>query len=415
MNGSIGQAVSRSRSGRPAIGLLALDAFINRTGIARYQAALITELRDRANLHVFVRERLFARYGKSLPEPLRSVSVHRYSRPRTLLRNAFPIAAYGFANPDLITWNPATFARLMGSRIVPAVYIDRAGLDLFHGTSNFLPRTRHRMNRVVTVHDTIPLTHPEGLPRILVRAFLRPDELRPGDHVIVDSEAGRDVLSRVIDHPLSNVHVIPLAIDHDSFRPDSGRGSRVTSPPYILSVGAIAQHKNLVRALSAFERLAARQPALRWKIVGLKGWGWREFSRALDRSPNRDRIDVLGLVPDAELAGHYRGAEALLFPSLIEGFGIPVAEALACGIPVAASDIPAVRELAGDAFVPFDPLDVQAIAEATERAAFDSEDRERRRRAGIERVRKLTWARSAEMHLEVYARALDTEVESLAA
>lgn len=247
-----------------------------------------------------------------------------------------------------------------------------------------------------------------------MRVFVRAREIEADDHVIVDSEAGRQDLLSAIEHPRENLHVIPLGIEHDVFHPSDGApGSNTASPPYILSVGVIAHHKNLVRGLRAFERLAASHPELRWKLVGLRGWGWSELKRELDRSPVRNRVDVLGLVPDRELADYYRGARALLFPSLVEGFGFPVAEALACGTPVAASTIPAVGEIAGDTFVPFDPLDVEAMAEATERAAFGSVERERLRRLGIGRVAGLTWSRVAERHLDVYARALDVSVDSL--
>lgn len=395
---------------------MAVDAFINRTGIARYQAALITELGPRTNLHALVMEKLFARHpGSALPTPLQRVTLHRHARPSTLIRNSLRIAEYTLTNPDLLSWDIGTIPQLVAGRIFPAVYIDRSAFDLFHGTANFLPRTRRRLARVVTIHDTIPLTHPHGLPKILLRAFVQAPELRPEDHVIVDSETGREELARAIDHPTDGVHVIPIAIDHAMFRPAAETVDRDTHerPPYILSVGTIAHHKNLVRALRAFERLAAAHPALRWKIAGLQGWGWREFQGALDRSPARARVDVLGVVPDRDLSSYYQGARALLFPSLVEGFGIPVAEALACGTPVAASNIPAVREVAGDAFVPFDPLAVESITDATERAAYDPDGREHRRKAGIERVSRLTWPRAADRHLEVYARALDVEVASL--
>jgi alpha-1,3-rhamnosyl/mannosyltransferase len=213
-----------------------------------------------------------------------------------------------------------------------------------------------------------------------------------------------------VDHPEGNTHVIHVGIDHSVFRPE---GPSESGGPYLVSVGVIEPRKNLVRALSAFERLAKAHEGLRWKIVGRKGWGWGEFEAALGASAVRDRVDLLGVLSDEELAKLYRGARALLYPSLWEGFGIPVVEALACGTAVAASRLPAIEEVGGDAVVPLDPADTVSIAEAAERAAFDELGREQRRKRGIEQANRFNWQRAADQHLDVYAQALDVAVVDL--
>ncbi|MGQ0796943.1 MAG: glycosyltransferase family 4 protein [Methanobacteriota archaeon] len=403
--------MSDANRAAPSIALLASDAFVSRTGIGRYQTALIEELGGRINLHALVNEQWIGRMsGRPPPPTLRGVPTHRYGRIGTAVGTTPWIAAHAVRTRDLITWNLGVCLQLLSARLLPGGYVDRMGFDLVHGTANYLPRTYGRTARVITVHDAIPLTHPEGLPTMLIRGFVRASELRPEDHIVTDSETALRELSRSFDHPRERQHVIPLAIDHGVFRPAPPESP---GPPYILSVGIIAQHKNLVRGLGAFERVAAHDRDLRWKIIGLKGWGWNEFRHALGSSPARGRVDLLGLVPDETLAAYYRGARALLFPSLVEGFGIPVLEALACGTPVAASSIPVLHELAGDAFVQFDPLDPSGIAEALQRATFDEATRQRLRHAGLERAARFTWPRAAEEHLRVYAAALETDVPSL--
>ena len=396
----------------PSIALLLSDGFINRTGIGRYQQALIEELSGRINLHALVDERWVGRMsGGSFPPPFRMTPIHRYRRVRTVARNAPRIVGNAVRSRDFRTRDPLRFLETLRTRVLPAAYVDRAGFSLLHGTANYIPRTFGPTARVVTIHDTIPLSHPEGLPKLLIGGFVRPSELRPEDHVITDSQTSLRELRRLFDHPRDRLHAIPLAPDHRVFRPGPTPSNK--GPPYVLSVGIIARHKNLLQGLRAFEQVAARRRDLRWKIVGLKGWGWPEFRRALDASTAKDRVDVLGLTTDEGLAEYYRGARALLFPSLVEGFGIPVLEALACGTPVAASSIAVLHEIAEGAFVPFDPSDATGIAEALERAAFDEAERDRLRRNGLDKAAMFTWSKVAEDHLRVYAAALETDVGSL--
>jgi glycosyltransferase involved in cell wall biosynthesis len=253
---------------------------------------------------------------------------------------------------------------------------------------------------------------PERHTRNTVKCFVRPAEIRATDQVIADTRSGLDDLLRVVDHPRENCHVIHLGIDTEVFHPPAADATPADAP-YLLSVGTIEPRKNLVRALAAFERLAKDHAGLRWKIAGQRGWGWSEFSSALARSPVRDRVDLLGPVPDADLAGLYRSARALLFPTLWEGFGFPVVEALACGTPAAASKLPAIEEAGGGAFVPLDPTSIESMVEAVERAAFEEAGRASRKAAGLEHAKRFDWARTAEETLRVYAQALDRPVEEL--
>lgn len=399
--------------GTPRIGLVAPLAFVGRSGIARYQTELVRHLAGRADLHLLVQERLLRTLrAQGLPEPMSRTSLHDYYRSAFVLRNAPYISGGLIRAPWIFDWNPETFLSLAASRLFAGAAADRAGLDLIHGTMNWLPHARGAKARVLTVLDTIPLDLPDQVTRTTRRAFVRQDELRADDHLLFISKAAQADFARWRSHPSNLCRVVPLGIDHEVFH--SGLpGAPRADPPYILSVGMFEPRKNLLRALAAFARLAPDHPGLRWKVAGAPGFGRDRFLRALSASPARARVDVLPPPDDAALADLYRGASCLLLPSLKEGFGFPVAEALACGTAVAASRIPAVEEAGGDAFVPLNPEDVDSISEAVEKAVFDETGRAARRERGLSHVRAFDWHTCARRHLEVYAGALDLPLDEL--
>lgn len=245
------------------------------------------------------------------------------------------------------------------------------GLDLLHCTTFRGPRTP-RIPTVLTVHDLALLRAPEAFPRwhrLYGRAGLR-SALQAADAVVAVSEFTRDetVAAGV---PAERIRVVPNAVD-DVFSPDGPRADG----DYVLAVATLEPRKNLGRVVQA-----ARRAGVELRVVGARGWGG---------------VDVAGWVgelPDTELAAAYRGARVVLYPSLYEGFGLPVLEAMASGVPVVTSSGTAMEEVAGGAAVLVDPLDVDAIAQGIA-------DAERRRDelvpAGIERASGFTWRRSAD-------------------
>jgi glycosyltransferase involved in cell wall biosynthesis len=395
----------------PSIAMFAQDAFVRPSGIARYQTELVSRFAGRMNLHLLIvhPSHVKASHG-SLPGPLQRATLEHYTNPSTVLSNSRRILAGFIEHPDLFDWHPRVFLEVISTRLFTGAYIDRAAFDLVHGTASYLPLTTGKTARVVTIHDTTPLTMPERHMRNTVKCFVRPSEIRPEDQVIADSRSGLVEILNVVDHPRENTHVIYLGIDRDVFFP---RREQPGGGDYLLTVGTIEPRKNLVRALAAFEKVANDHPGLQWKIAGSRGWGWADFSAALARSPARHRVELMGPVTDTELGDLYRGSRAVLFPTLWEGFGFPVAEALACGVPVAASKLPATQEVGGHAFVPLDPESVDSIAEAIVRAAFDEQGRAARRAAGLEHTRQFDWSAAAGSTLGVYARALERSPEDL--
>jgi glycosyltransferase involved in cell wall biosynthesis len=262
----------------------------------------------------------------------------------------------------------------------------RVRADLLHCTI-FRGPLRTGLPAVVTVHDLAVLRYPEAFPtwtRLYGRTWLRPT-LRRARRLIAVSEFTRRETVELTGVDPGRIDVVPNAVDPIFV----AEGPEVAGD-YVLAVGTLEPRKNLERVIEAARSLGAEL-----RVVGARGWGGVDASG--------DGVRWLGRVPDDELAALYRGAACLVYPSLYEGFGIPVAEAMACGTPVVTSTGSAMAEVAGDSAVLVDPLDVDAIAAGIGEAV-------RRRQAlvtlGRERASRFTWAAAGQAAVECYRRAL---------
>jgi glycosyltransferase involved in cell wall biosynthesis len=284
--------------------------------------------------------------------------------------------------------------------------------DVFHATNYTAPRTR-RTPLVVTVHDLALARFPElGTPtlRRLVGRVRR--TAAAARRVIADSESTardlRELLSvapekiRVV-YPGCPAHFRPLALE--ACAPVLRRHG--VTPPYLLHVGTLEPRKNLVGLLRAYRRVAAAHadaPGL--VLAGARGWGTDAVLHAIEELGLRERVTLTGAVPSSDLPALYGAAAAFVYPSLYEGFGFPVLEAMACATPVITADVASLPEVVGDAALRVDPRDDAALAAAITRVLTDQEIRESLRRAGPARARTFTWERCARETLAVYGEAL---------
>jgi glycosyltransferase involved in cell wall biosynthesis len=288
------------------------------------------------------------------------------------------------------------------------------GVDLFHATEHLLPRFSS-VRTVFTLHDLIFLFHPET-HKPLNRWFLTlmmPRFLRAADAVIAVSECTKRDAIRFYGIPEEKITVIYEGVN-PRFRPASPEAiaavrARYNLPEhFILYVGTIEPRKNLTALLEAFHHLLATRslrPApcdLRLVIVGKKGWLYEGFFRRLRELGLEDRVIFTGYVPDEDLPALYSAADLFVFPSLYEGFGLPVLEAMACGVPVICSNTSSLPEVAGDAALLVDPADVRALAGAMERALTDEALRVTLRARGIEKAGRFSWEGAARKTVEVY-------------
>jgi glycosyltransferase involved in cell wall biosynthesis len=242
------------------------------------------------------------------------------------------------------------------------------GLDVLHCTT-FRGPLSAPVPFAVTLHDLGLVRHPELFPRwhrLSGRAGIA-RVARAADRVLAVSEFTKREAVELLGVPAQRVTVIGNAVD-----PHFGPDGPAAAGDYVLAVGTLEPRKNLRRIAEAAGRIGAEL-----RVVGARGWG------------DVDSPGWLGEVTDEELAALYRGARVVAFPSLYEGFGIPVLEAMASGTPVVTSRGGATEEVAGGAAVLVDPLDVAAIAAGLEEAAAR---REELRALGLERARAYSWA-----------------------
>lgn len=282
-------------------------------------------------------------------------------------------------------------------------------LDLVHAPDFALPPTRART--LLTVHDLTFLLHPQwfvpGLRRYLAKTV--PRSLRRADLVLADSAATRADLIRLLGSPAERVVVVYPGVGAEFRRLPAAQlvtmRERLGLPDaFLLFVGTIEPRKNLPRLLGALARLhasgACRLPLV---IAGRKGWLYDEVFAAVARHGLQTQVHWLDFVADADLPALYNLATAFVYPSLYEGFGLPVAEALACGTPVVTSRRASLPEIAGNAAVLVDPADETAIAAGIV-AACNSGGR--LRTIGPRRAAQFSWERAARELLACYERAL---------
>jgi glycosyltransferase involved in cell wall biosynthesis len=267
---------------------------------------------------------------------------------------------------------------------------------------------------VSVVHDLTAVTHPEWHSARTLVGFLplwqRTVE-RAAGFLCVSETTARE-LCAAYPEIRTRVSVAQNGVE-EAFSPlaDPAAAERTRrrfagGRRFILSLGTLEPRKNLETLVAACERLWSRRRA-RPDLVMAGGHGWKASAlhRRIARSPFRDKIHLPGYASRSLAADLYRAADAFVYPSLAEGFGLPVAEALACGTPVVASDIEASREVAGDAALYAPPRDVAAFDRAIEQALEDEPTRERLRAAGPARARLFSWERAAERTAEALARA----------
>jgi glycosyltransferase involved in cell wall biosynthesis len=307
--------------------------------------------------------------------------------------------------PEAVTRLPVEQVRLPFAYRVPAEQAwlpwaaARARVDLLHSLA-FPTPVLWRGRSAVTVHDATPWLHPEAASLVMryYHGPLFPQALGRAAAVFTVSEAARDDLVRAASVPRERIHVIPNGVDERFFEARAPEGPRA---PYLLAVGTLEPRKNLPLLLDAFRALRADGRDLELLLVGHQGW-----SHSLPLGDLAPHVRLLGPVPDEDLPALYAGASCFVLPSLYEGFGLPLAEAMAVGVPAVASDIPALREVGGEAVRYADPHDAASFAAAIREALDDRQGSQLRAAAARGRARRFRWDACAEATLKVYRRVV---------
>jgi glycosyltransferase involved in cell wall biosynthesis len=313
------------------------------------------------------------------------------------------------AHPDARFWycyRPHRFLRSFGDSIPP-----NAGRRLLRGAPNApvfhalnqrvdwpKPDASRTRSVVATFHDLFMITGEYSSPEFRARftAQTRAAAERSDRIIAVSRFTARQIESLLKVEP-SRIRVIPHGVHMPGL---SDAPPATPRENLVLFVGAIQKRKNVARLVKAFERLPKS-----WKLAlagSSEGYGAVEELHAIAQSPRREAIQVLGYVSAAELESLYRRASIFAFPSLDEGFGMPVLEAMAHQVPVIASNVSALPEVAGDAALLVDPTDTEALSEALIRLASDEALRQELVQRGIERAREFTWESAVEKTWAVY-------------
>jgi glycosyltransferase involved in cell wall biosynthesis len=263
--------------------------------------------------------------------------------------------------------------------------------------SNTYLMTVARTPTVPVVFDMFGFARAHNLPAsALTERLTLPIAVRRAAGFICISEATRVELEERFPATRGRTKAIPLgaAAAFHQARPDDVAARHGIDSPYVLAVGTLEPRKNLIRLIEAFVSLP-RSVRDGWRLVlaGARGWSNAELEALVGRYPGDVRL--LGFVPDEDLPGLYAGATMFAYPSLAEGFGLPVAEAMAAGTAVLTSDRSSLLEVAGDAALLVDPTDAEAIAAGLERLLGDCELRRELAERGRRRAASLTWERTA--------------------
>jgi glycosyltransferase involved in cell wall biosynthesis len=327
---------------------------------------------------------------------LRLVILERWGKLASLAGDRVEYVRAGPAN---------RWARVVWEQTALPILLRRLQPDVCHSTHHSLPLLPVAARRVVTVHDLTFRLFPARYPWSS-RHYMRwttAAAMRSADAVIVPSEAVKRDLLRLKRPPRAAVHVIPEGVsprfiaEATESSVASLRTRHALPGRFLLQLGTDEPGKNRALTVGAFEELGPEFPDLGLVFAGQKGWG---EAAALPES-----VLDLGYVPDEDLPALYAAAEVFVFPSLYEGFGLPVLEAMAAGTPVVTAPGGACAEVAGDAALIVDPLTSSGLAAAIRTVLTDPTKRSALSRRGRARAAEFTWERTARETLAVYRAA----------
>lgn len=284
--------------------------------------------------------------------------------------------------------------------------------DLYHALA-FVAPFRLSTPTVVTVYDLTFMRYPERLstPRRLYLRMFTAMTCRRARRVIAISQSTADDLTELLDIPAEKIDVTPLGYDADLYRPipknELNDFSTMHDLPerFWLFVGTLEPRKNLVMLLNAYASLpkSERLPLI---LGGGRGWMVDDIFATIERHGLGDEVKAIGFIPTEDLPLWYNSAEVFIYPSVFEGFGLPVLEAMACGTPVLTSNVSSLPEVAGTAGMTLPPDDVDIWADALKTAYHSAEWRDSAREKGFERAKQFSWTKTAQLTVESYQKAM---------
>ena len=407
---------------------LSFGAALTRSGIFRVTESFVTEALTHPDVNArfvatdsYVSEVQLARYDRSVNGRLGERRVTAWDSGVSSLDESVSLLDRLLAADER---DPAT-ARLRAEvALLNRMARPRSiagSADVYHSMRQPLA-ARDRVSarvRIATIHDMVPTLFPEVTEERFVslhNAVLRSIDVER-DWVMCNSESTGCDTARVTGMARDRIFVVPLAASPQIFRleEDEARLASVLARygiadrRYVLSLCTLEPRKNLARLVTAFSRLAAN-PGLgdvRLVLVGALGWKPESLVETIRTvALPRERLMLLGHVPDEDLAALLTGASVFAYPSLYEGFGLPVLEAMQCGAPVVTSNTSSLPEVVGGAAISIDPTDEDALAQAMTDVLLNSDLAADLRRRGLERAKAFTWRRTMDEAVAAYDKML---------
>ncbi len=302
----------------------------------------------------------------------------------------------------------------LNSPLPPVEWFTGGPIDLFHATDFVLAPSRAR-RKLVTVHDLAFLFYPEAAMPSLHRYLnvVVPRSVRRADHIIADSANTAKDLTEQWQIDPAQISVVQGAVDHYHFHPVPDRVRQravreryaIGPGPFIFGLSKLEPRKNFSRLIEAFA-VARREANLPHRLIigGGKGWLYDQIFATVQGLGLEDTVHFPGFIADADLPVLYSAADFFAYPSLYEGFGLPILEAMACGTPVMTGDNSCLPEAGGDAVLYVKSEDTQSLADGLIRLATDAPLRADLRQRGLRQAATFTWPRSARQLWDVYER-----------
>jgi len=373
----------------PTIGIDYTPAHEQGGGIGRYVRELVNSLLAQTNSSIDYRLFVAGAFPSDLPRLVNSRSAWKTT----------PIT-------------PIWLARLWHRLHFPLPIETFLGrVDLYHATDFVLPPTLSRTRTLLTVHDLSFVRVPESASPSL-KVYLDhvvPLSARKADYILADSQATKDDLIDIYGLSEQKISVLLSGVNQSFNRVEDVVGLltirkkyKIGNEPYIFTVGTVQPRKNYARLIESLAQLRSKGYDLQVVIAGGKGWLEDPIYETMNRTRMKDHVRFIGFADESDLPSLYSGAICFAFPSLYEGFGLPILEAMRCGTPVITSNISSLPEVAGNAALTINPYDIDELTDALEKIISDSVLRDTLIKKGYERVQQFTWESSAQKLVNIY-------------
>ena len=339
---------------------------------------------------------------------IKGVSLYLYS-PSPINNNI--VSGLESATIRTHSWNNVLLRQFWSETYLP-LWAKKDDLDVFWGPSHRIPRfLSSRIARIVTIHDLVWKCAKETMhpTTYFLERLQMPTAVREADLIVVDSYSTKDAVIKEFVVKRQNISVIPLATGNiqNTLSFDSLKKYGIDKP-YFLFVGTLEPRKNLANLLSAYAGLSiSNKSKAMFIIAGGKGWGRVNLKEIITQLDLTENVKILGYVDDATLATLYSNAQFLVLPSLYEGFGLPLIEAMSYGTPVLTANNSSMPEVSGNAGLLIDALDVESIANGLQEMITNNELRERLAKNAKLNESPSSWDESAKKLITVFEKAID--------